>query len=1091
MPGRRASILDAMNPHDGLKVGERRTATILFSDMKGFTSLSEHMDPEEMDALMGRIFGLFEEIIRDRGGMVEKYIGDALVAVFGVPELHEDDASRAIDAALEFLSRIHEDLAGKLPSGGLPEGLAFRTGIHTGLVTTGKRGEFDVVTGHAMSVAQRLEAAAEPNAILVSEETRAGSEHDFDFSGELEVNAKGKSEAIRAFVVKGRAERELNDEGPFIGRREELDGVLKNYLRHDGAGVAGFFVSGEAGIGKTRLAQALVDKLRLFPDFTAPVLAARALKNRPGSVPVIVDIVLDYLGLPASAPEEEILAALVRFEDIDEDGRRLFAGLCCSVESAARNPRVTALLYSIFASIVSAHEGGLYPLLVVLDNAPDMDEFSLSFFRYFLRNSRKKPFFILTGREFSQELRKVFGGLSQLRLPPLSAEAAAALARAHWPDLSEEQLSRILEAGLGNPLFVREYARWARGHRDASSLPAGVQSIFLATIERYPLRRRALVKKLSVFLHSFTIDEAKYLEEATAGAPGEVARSLEVFAADGIVVADAKGNWFFRNDAFKKALYASLLNHNKRILHGLVADLLLARPRPNKPRLVAHLIRAARLVEAGRVILDDPSRTYTWEYLHLIEALLRRGDPDSDISFSLLVAKASLLFNRGRHGESEEVLRLIMRRAIEAKSDLLMGYAYHHITAYATVAYSFQKAIFTGRKALYYYDRAKAAPQSLQSVLRYLAASQVQRAELDEARRLVARCEAVSGGSPSEALGARSEYHTISGDYRRGLAAADLCLESCAPDDVAGRFYAQDLRLKALWQLCDFAAVRDAAKEVLAAGFHAESVLSQAASMLAAASLSLGEGEQARDAFVQAEIRAGQIRNDFEKLDALRTLALCRHLAHDVDKTEEIAHEGLTLGLRHSSWWPTFTLLMVLVECFHDQGILDRARFWLAEAAHLFAAGFLLPAKDQILYYWFAAKLGDEADSSRNLAVALRLFAVEKARLGEASCIAAFVGMRSFGQIEAAARGAGGPVIAGGGAGAAEGAGGGGGVGGGAGAAGGPLPPHAAADSPPADAIPAQTSAVGAASAALAALSAAGAATSAAVEAARRALHAR
>ncbi|MDA8412052.1 MAG: hypothetical protein M0001_16885, partial [Treponema sp.] len=180
-----------------------------------------------------------------------------------------------------------------------------------------------------------------------------------------------------------------------------------------------------------------------------------------------------------------------------------------------------------------------------------------------------------------------------------------------------------------------------------------------------------------------------------------------------------------------------------------------------------------------------------------------------------------------------------------------------------------------------------------------------------------------------------------------------------------------------------------------------------------------------------------------------------------------------------------------LVECFHDQGILDRARFWLAEAAHLFAAGFLLPAKDQILYYWFAAKLGDEADSSRNLAVALRLFAVEKARLGEASCIAAFVGMRSFGQIEAAARGAGGPVIAGGGAGAAEGAGGGGGVGGGAGAAGGPLPPHAAADSPPADAIPALTSAVGAASAALAALSAAGAATSAAVEAARRALHAR
>ncbi|HUX42085.1 MAG TPA: adenylate/guanylate cyclase domain-containing protein [Rectinemataceae bacterium] len=989
-----------MNPHDGLKVGERRTATLLFSDMKGFTSLSERMDPEEMDALMGRIFGLFEDIIRERGGMVEKYIGDALVAVFGVPELHEDDASRAIDAAFEFLSRLREDLATSVPGG-----IAFRTGIHTGLVTTGKRGEFDVVTGHAMSVAQRLEAAAAPDTILVSEETRAAAEHDFEFAEEVDINAKGKVEAIRAFVVKGRAERELNDEGPFIGRREELDTLLKSYLRHDGARAAGFLLTGEAGIGKTRLAQALVDKLRLFPDFGAPVLAARALKNRPGSVPVIVDIILDYLGLAASASEGAVLSALERFEGVDEDGRRLFSGLCCAGEAAARDPRVTAVLYSLLATIVERHEGGIYPLLVVIDNAPDMDEFSRSFFRYFLRNSKKKPFFILTGREFSLDLRKAYVDLTTLRLSPLPPVAASALVRTHWPDLSPEQLSRILEAGLGNPLFLREYARWARDHRDASSLPAGVQNIFLATIERYPALRRDLVKKLSVFLHSFTVEEARYIEESTSGSPDEVGRSLEIFVADGLLADDGKGNWFFRNDAFKKALYTSLLNHNKRILHGLVADLLLSREKPNRPRLVAHLIRAGRMEEATRVIREDPSRTYTWEYLPLVEALLKRSDPGSDAAFILLVTKSSLLFNRGRHGESEEVLRLIMRRAIEAKSDLLMGYAYHYITAYATVAYSFQKAIFTGRKSLYYYERAKAAPQSVQSVLRYLSISQVQRAELDEARRLVERCEAVEGGIPAEAAGARSEYHTLSGDYRRGLAAADRCLSFCAPDDVAGRFFAHDLRLKALWQLCDFVAVRDAAKEIISAGFHSESALSQAASMLAVASLRLGDGEKARDAFVQAEIRAGQIRNDFEKLDALRTLALCRHLAGDASKTEEIAHEGLTLGLRHSSWWPTFTLLMVLVESFSDRGILDRARFWLAEAAHLFAAGFLLPAKDQILYYWFASKLGDEADSGRNLAVALRLFEVEKARIGDPVCIEAFVGTRSFAKLEALAAG--------------------------------------------------------------------------------------
>lgn len=997
-------ILTRMQLHDGLKVGERRTATILFSDMKGFTSLSERMDPEEMDALMGRLFGLFEEIIRARGGMVEKYIGDALVAVFGAPELHEDDASRAIDAALEFLSRVRG--LGESGAAGAGDGPApsFRTGIHTGLVTTGRRGEFDVVTGHAMSVAQRLEAAAEPDTILVSEETKAAAEHDFEFSEPLEIVAKGKTDTIRAFVVKGRAERELNDEGPFIGRREELDLLLKAYLRHGGGAAGGFLLTGEAGIGKTRLVQALVDKIRLFPDFSTPVLAVRVLKNRPGSIPVIVDLILDYLGLPAAPPESDVATALIRFENLDEEARTLIAGICCAGEAAARGPRLTAVLYSVVTAIVERHAEGLYPLLVVVDNAPAIDEFSLSFFRYFIQNAKSKPFLILTGRDFPQELRKIFSGLAPFRLQALPRESAAAIVKAHWPGVGAEQLSRIVEAGEGNPLFLREYALWSKGHRDVSSLPAGIQNLFLATVERYPARRRDLVRKLSVFLHSFTVEEARSVEEATTGDVSDVEAALEAFSSDGLVSSDGKGNWYFRNDAFKKALYSSLLNHNKRVLHGVVADLLLARERPHRPRLVAHLLRAGRVDEAARVIRSDPSRTYTWEYLPLIESVIRRSDPGSDAAFGLLVVKASLLFNRGRHGESEEVLRLIMRRAIEAKSDLLMGYAYHYITAYSTIAYSFQKSVFTGRKALYYYERAATAqPVSIQSVLRYLALSQVQRAELDEARRFIARCEAVPDGDPREAADARAEYHILSGDYRRGLEAADRSLSLRAPDDAAGRFYAQDLRLKALWQLCDFPAVRDTAREMLSRGFHTESLSSQAAAMLAVASLRLGDEARAGEAFVQAEVRAGQIRSDFEKLDALRTLALCRHLAGDVAKAEEAAHEGLTLGLRHSSWWPTFTLLMILVESCHDRGSLDRARFWLAEAAHLFAAGFLLPAKDQILYYWFASRLGDEAQAGRSREIAFRLLKVEKARLGEASLIEAFLGTRSFARIEAEA----------------------------------------------------------------------------------------
>ncbi|GAB1457061.1 hypothetical protein MASR2M48_23690 [Spirochaetota bacterium] len=96
-----------------MKSGERRNATILFADLEGFTALSERMDPEEIDTLMSRLFGAFEEIIVARGGVVEKYIGDALVAVFGVGELHEDDPQRAIESALAFLER-NRSLEGEL-----------------------------------------------------------------------------------------------------------------------------------------------------------------------------------------------------------------------------------------------------------------------------------------------------------------------------------------------------------------------------------------------------------------------------------------------------------------------------------------------------------------------------------------------------------------------------------------------------------------------------------------------------------------------------------------------------------------------------------------------------------------------------------------------------------------------------------------------------------------------------------------------------------------------------------------------------------------------------------------------------------------
>ncbi|HOX31512.1 MAG TPA: adenylate/guanylate cyclase domain-containing protein [Spirochaetales bacterium] len=997
-----------MSDRDNLKAGERRVAAILFSDMKGFTSLSERMDPEEMDGLMSRVFGLFESIIREHGGIVEKYIGDALVAVFGVPELHEDDPSRAVHAALEFLSRAR----------GADGRLAFRTGIHSGLVTTGRRGEFDVVTGHAMSVAQRLEAAAEPGEILVSEAVKEKCEESYEFAGPRSVEAKGKTEPIVAYAVRGESSGALRGSGPFVGRRELLDELLKAYIRNRYDEVSGFFLSGDAGSGKSRLLQAFVEKIRLFPDFSTPILQARAQKFRPGGFSVVVDMLLGCLGLGPGADRAQARAALAALPEVKQAQAERFVRLvCCRDEEEPPAPASGArpagglpegpgsaigALYDVFDAVLERHSQDLFPILVCIDNANLMDRQSREFFQYFFRTGRVKPFFLLAGRDFPPELRRAFQGVKPLRLPPLAKEESEALVRALWPDAPAEALARVLEAGMGNPLFLREYAAYARKRRDSSALPATVQNIFLASLERYPPAWCDLLKRASVFVHSFTAEEAAYLQEASGAEAGFVGEALARLASDGLL-AEEGGAYSFRVDVYKKALYASLLNHNKRVLHGRVAELLLARERPDRLRLVHHLVRSERYDEASRALLEDPNRTYNRESLPYVDILIRRLEGDEKASFRLLMTKAAVLFNYGKIEESERILKRIMRVALARKDATLMGYAYHQICAHAEQTCSYQKAMFAGQKALYYYRRSDIGVRSVQNLLGTMSTASMMRDDFEEARRLVAQCEAVPGGDPREAESARAAYHYYSGDYARALASVERLL-GLMPEEYRGQlYYVLSFKMKVLWRLCDFAALGEAASTLLSLGPLADEVLSKANAALALSLHRAGEREQARDRFVQAEFYAGQVKNDFERVEAQKDLALCRYLAGETRKAESTALEALALGLRHSCFWPTFSLLVLLAESCLGRGKEERARFFLVEASYFFTTGLLLPPQDLVLYYYLAAKLLDPDTAGRNLAVARRLLEEEKARIGRPELVAAFLSLRSYGAVEGSA----------------------------------------------------------------------------------------
>ena len=246
---------------------ERKLVTILFADLVGSTELGSRLDPERLRSLLERYFAAMAEVIESWGGTVEKYIGDAILAAFGVPAIHEDDAERAIRAAIEMLERLtdlNDDLADRYG-----ETLQVRIGVNTGDVMAAVGGQLEqqIVAGDAVNVAARLEQAAGSGTILVGERTRSITRGAFRFEGPIQLDLKGKKGQTQAYEVTG---IDLDGGGPGGGRgliaglvgRERQLGSLQRSLDEaiDAGQPRTVFVTGPAGIGKSRLLHEFVEK---------------------------------------------------------------------------------------------------------------------------------------------------------------------------------------------------------------------------------------------------------------------------------------------------------------------------------------------------------------------------------------------------------------------------------------------------------------------------------------------------------------------------------------------------------------------------------------------------------------------------------------------------------------------------------------------------------------------------------------------------------------------------------------------------------------------------------------------------------------
>jgi class 3 adenylate cyclase/tetratricopeptide (TPR) repeat protein len=437
----------------------RKTVTILFCDVVGSTALGERVDPEPLRRLMGSYYDQMRTIVERHGGTVEKFIGDAVMAVFGVPRAHEDDALRAVRASAE----MHAAAA--------PLELGIRIGINTGEVVTGE-GE-TLVTGDAVNVAARLEQAASPGETLIGSETR-GLVRDAVETEETEpLHLKGKAELLQAhrlLVVDPDAPfvaRRLDR--PMVGRTRELERLLGDFDRSAADRACHMFtLLGAAGVGKSRLVRAFLDTV----GDGARVLRGRCLHYGDG---------ITYW------PVVEVLLQL------GHDPERVIGG----------SPAEAQLSFRKILEEAAAEQ----PLIVYFDDLQWAEPTFLDLVEHLADWSRDAPIFLLcAARPDLLDLRLAWGGgklnAGSLLLESLSEEDSALLVTELLEEIELEapMRARIVAAAEGNPLFVEEMVAMVRedGLGTEIIVPPTIHALLQARLDRLGGDERTVIERGAV-----------------------------------------------------------------------------------------------------------------------------------------------------------------------------------------------------------------------------------------------------------------------------------------------------------------------------------------------------------------------------------------------------------------------------------------------------------------------------------------------------------------------------------------------------------------------------------------------------------------
>jgi class 3 adenylate cyclase/tetratricopeptide (TPR) repeat protein len=434
---------------------QRKTVTVLFCDLTGSTAMGETLDPERLRALLARYFERMQAIVERHGGSVEKFIGDAVMAVFGVPLLHEDDALRAVRAAVEMRDA-------------LPElGLQGRIGVMTGEVVTGTAER--LATGDAVNVAARLEAAAQPGEVLIGQPTLALVRGAVEVGPVQPLELKGKAQPVSAYqLLRVHDAPERRHEAQFVGREHELATVRDAWERVRAEQRCELLtIIGDAGVGKSRLVA------EVLASVEATVVRGRCLPYGEGITYWPVIEVLKQLGV---LPPDAVAAVAIR-----------------SLLGENQAPTSAEEIAWAFRKTLE-HAAAERPLVVVFDDIQWGEETLRDLIEHVALLSSGAPILLLCVAR--PELSERHPGWPvTLRLEPLGDADVEELMAERIPVRLREKIAR---AAGGNPLFIEEMLAMAAEAGGDVVVPPTLQALLAARLDQLETGERSVLERGAV-----------------------------------------------------------------------------------------------------------------------------------------------------------------------------------------------------------------------------------------------------------------------------------------------------------------------------------------------------------------------------------------------------------------------------------------------------------------------------------------------------------------------------------------------------------------------------------------------------------------